>query len=224
MSRVVVAVDVLTQSLGATPELVRRLERWGLVVPRARDEAGRVWVDAEARPRIERVQSLVAAGYAERDIALVIGRIESAGTDRQRVQRVLSLEGFAAAADLAPATITRWLDDRLVRAWAVDEEGAPLFTRGALADARAIAALEALGLADEAPRWARIANGDAAPAETAELRSRIAAHLARLDRATRSLQKLLPRLLAKAPTAPAAPRRRLLLRRGKAVPKADPKT
>lgn len=212
MSRVVIAIDALARASSVAPELLRRLERSGLVTPRARDEAGRVWVDADTRARVERVQSLIAAGYAERDIALVIGRIERADGKR-RVHRVLTLDGFAAAAGLAPAVVARWVEERLLRAWAHDEQGQPLFSRGALADARALDALDALGLRDEARRWAKVARGDADANEIAEMRARIAAHLTRLDRATRALQKLLPRLLAKTP--PTATPRRRLLRRGR---------
>lgn len=215
-----VALGSLARSLGASPELIKRLERAGVIVPLGRDRAGNVWVDTDVRRQVERVQSLMAAGYAEKDIALVIGRIERA-PGRTRSDEVSSRAELAAAASIPPEVLTRWVADGLIAPWATVEGGEPLFERGLVQTACALAALEALGLGDHAQHFAELvragrggvpgSGGQARSGDAiAALHKRIGERLGEVESAAQVLRKLLSQLGV---AAVAKPRRRLQLRR-----------
>jgi len=204
----------LAKALGVTPDLIKRLERAGVIVPLGRDRAGRIWVDADARRQVERVQSLMAAGYPERDIALVIGRIERA-PGRTRIYDVFVLADVASTEAIPPELVTRWVDDGLVAAWGVAETGELLFESGAVAIVSALAALEVLGLSDHAHALVGfIARDPNRPSDAiARLHQVIGQRIGAVERAVRVLRKLLPQLSQSA--APKPRRRPLLRRRGK---------
>jgi len=217
----VVALAGLARALGAAPDLIKRLERAGVIVPLGRDRANQIWVDVDARRQVERVQSLIGAGYAERDIALVIGRVERA-PGRTRIDEVLALAELARAAAVAPEALRRWVLGGLIVPWALAEGGDPLFVRAALGTAKALTALETLGLGEDAPALASFLGRGKAPrtkvpdAAIAALHARVDTRLAQVESAARILRKVLPQLgLAAAPKAP----RRLVPRRRPKVPR-----
>lgn len=218
-----VALGSLARSLGAAPDLIKRLERAGVIVPLGRDRAGQIWVAADVRRQVERVQSLIGAGYAERDIALVIGRVERE-PGRTRVDEVVGLAELAKAAAVTPEDLRRWVTGALVVPWGVAEDGDPLFVRAALGTAKALAALETLGLGADAPALAAFLARDKAPrtkvpdAAIAALHARVDERLQEVEAAARILRKVLPQLgLAAAPKPPRrlVPRRRLKLPRAR---------
>ncbi len=226
-----VALGSLARSLGAPPDLLKRLERAGVIAPLGRDRAGNVWVDADVRRQVERVQSLIAAGYAEKDIALVIGRIERA-PGRTRVDEVVGLAELASAASVTPEAVTRWVDGGLLEPWATIEQGEALFETGTLVTVRSLAALEALGLADHlhafaeferagrelVPRVAGARDTRQPSAAIAALHKAIGERLGEVESAAQVLRKLLARL---GTIAAPPPRRRLNLRRKTRTARGD---
>lgn len=197
MSRVLIAMTDLSRSLGVPADLLRRLERAGLVVPIAKDDNGEQWVDAGARRQVERVQSLIAAGYAERDIALVIGRAER--TDgSSRLESIIGAEELLTKARIERGTLDRWIAQGAIPGWAVEESGAPLFLRRHVVLARALRALELLGLGELVGTWSALARGEpgAAGRELGrELSAELTTRLDDAEHALQTLRKLLPRLV-----------------------------
>jgi hypothetical protein len=221
VSRVVVALGALTKSVGASPELMRKLARAGLVRPIGKDDKGRLWVDAEARRQVERVQTLMAAGYAERDIALVIGKVAAAG-ERVRVDEVCDLEAFAGLVEVPSETVGAWVEASLMPVWGTREDGAPMFLSAAVELGRLFAAAEALDLGAHKALLARVVRGEgrAAGEDIAAFGRFMGERLERLERAVKILRKILPKL----ETPERAPReRRLLARRKKATTRLVPK-
>lgn len=190
----------------ASPELVKRLERAGLIVPLARDEAGRIWVDVDARRQIERFQALIGAGYAERDIALVIGRAERSERGA-RLELVAGVEHLAAASGATAEDIRRWLGEGLLEPWASSEAGEPLMAQGLVEIARALAALETLDLAAHKAAWVA-----AARARDGRIDGALRERLGRIEGAVKALKKLIAALDERAAKRPRA---RLLSRRKK---------
>lgn len=195
-AKVVVPLTALAQSLGAAPGLMKRLDRAGLITPVGRERGGEVWVDSDARRQLERVVALIGAGYAERDIANVIGRIER--TKRTPPAEVITLSALAAATGVSVETARAWVVDGTLHAWAQTEEGEPLFGADAPASARVLAALATLGLGELARAWLHGADDERAAALDV-----VRKHLSAIEGATRVLRKL----------APAEPKRRRLLTR-----------
>ncbi|MFO0747560.1 MAG: hypothetical protein U1F43_18120 [Myxococcota bacterium] len=181
------------ERLAAAPELAKSLEKLGLLVPVARAlKRGPLYYDEAVRPLVERAVALTAAGYAPKDIALVLGRM--AGAKNGAAVDVFPLARLAAAARLDEVRVVAWVERGLVTPWAVDESGAALFTRDALAEVRGLAALEAVGLGALAPGWADDS------LDLAAVRVRVAETLA----AARLLTRLVAKKAAAAKKRPAA--------------------
>lgn len=191
----------------APPELVKRLERAGLIVPIARDEAGRIWVDVDARRQLERVQALIGAGYAERDIALVIGKVERPER-RARLEPVVGVEHLCQEAGASGEDVKRWLAEGLLEPWALTEAGDPILLPADIDLARALAALEALALGAHKAAWVAAVRTPKARIDAA-LRERIT----RLEAAAKTLRKLAATIDERAATR--SSRVRLLSRRRK---------
>ncbi len=204
MSRVVITLASL-RSPGVSSELVKRLERAGLVKPLGRDTGGQVWVDVDARRQLERVQSLIAAGYAERDITLVIGRAERSARD-DRIVEVIGRDELVSRARVGVELLDRWEASGALAPWARDEAGRPLYQRELVPLARAFSALEALGIGEHVAAWARVARGEPDEGDR-ELKALIEARLERAEVALKTLRKLLARLHE---VGTRRPRRRLL--------------
>ena len=198
----------------ATPELVKRLERAGLIVPLARDEAGRTWVDVDARRQIERFQALIGAGYAERDIALVIGKAERPERGA-RLEPIAGVEHLAAASGATAADVLRWRGEGLLEPWAVSEGGEPLMAEGLVEIARALAALEALELGAHKAAWVA-----ATRARDGRIDLALRERLGRIEGAVKVLKKL---IVALDERAARLPRVRLLSRRKKGTTRLPPR-
>jgi len=146
----------LERRLGAMPEVARRLDKLGLLVPCAKtaSRGGEVYFDVGLGAVLERAAALMQAGYAPKDVALVLGRVELAR--REPVVEVLPLADVAERARVAAARIVGaggWLERGLVQAFARDDGDAPLFLLDAVARVRGLAALEALGLGELGADW-----------------------------------------------------------------------
>lgn len=185
MTRPLIRREALTRELSATPELERRLDKLGLLVPVARGgRRGPLYYDAHARGLVERAVALTAAGYAPKDIAHVLGRVER--TPPGPLVEVLGLVPLAGAAKLPVERVSTWVARGLIAPWGADEIGTALFLRSALGDVRGLAALETLGLGELALAWvdgsfdvalvkARVAEAQAAARLLAQLAPKKAA-------------------------------------------------
>lgn len=196
--RILVPLAALAQSLGASLALMKRLDRAGLITPVARERGGEVWVDGDARRQLERVVALIGAGYAERDIASVIGRIER--TKRTPPSEVITSATLSTLAGVTPEALQAWVADGTLQAWALTEAGEPLFGADAPARVRVLASLATLGLERHARAWL-----EGADDERSEALAVVRKHLRDIEGATRVLRKLVP----------AETKRRLLTRRGR---------
>lgn len=216
--RVLIELEVASRQLGAPPDLVRRLVRAGLVVPLGRAESGGRWVEVDARRQIERVRALVAAGYAEKDIAVVIGKVERPEADPGK-HPIYASSTFARLVAAPEASVQGWVEAGLLEPFGVTEDGGLLFTDEAREVARVLAALEQVGLgslaADLASARSCELDEDATRALIASIRHQIAhtkAALGVLDAALPALEKRL------------APQRRRLLTRKKVGTSRAPRT
>ncbi len=206
--RQLVSRQQIVDELGATPEVVRRIERLGLIVPLARDAAGdAVYYEASARQTTSRVLTLIAAGYAEADVALVVGRVATApSAPRKRPRRLITLAELARRVAAPEARIRGWLDAGVLAPWACDAAGDALFEPEAEALARALGALAVIGLEALVPLIGAALATPSGP-EAAALRADLTTHLEQAAAAITALRALARRLAPK--------RRRRLLRRRK---------
>lgn len=207
--RQLVSRQQIVDELGATPEVIRRIERLGLILPLARDAAGdAVYYDLGARHTASRVLTLVAAGYAEADIALVVGRVATdPSAPHKRPQRLITLAELARRIGVPVARIRGWIDVGALTPWAIDAIGDALFEREAEPLARALGALAVIGLDALVPLVGRSLTAPSGP-EAATLHAELTTHLEQAAAAITALRALARRLMPK--------RRRRLLRRRKA--------
>lgn len=207
--------DVAGGTRPAPPELVKRLERAGLIAPIARDESGRIWVDVDARRQIDRVQALIGAGYAERDIALVIGKVERPER-RAHLEPVVGMEHLARESGASADDLRRWLSEGLLEPWALTEHAEPLLSSSSIELARAFAALETLDLGAHKAAWVAAVRAPRGPVDAA-LRER----LGHIEGAARTLRKLVTALDQRALAK--RPRVRLLSGRKKGTTRLSPR-
>jgi len=181
----------LDRDLTAEPDLTKRLVKLRLLVPVARGPrlprtARAVYYDLGARDLVERAATFVAAGYATKDIAHLLGKL--ATNDKPRVIAVIGREALADRVAVAEERIDAWLDAGLIEPWGVDEGGAALFARVEIKRARLLAALDCVGFGERAGDW--LAGG----IERAAARRHITA--------VADAARLLLRSLPKSPRAP----------------------
>ena len=198
LSRVVVGRTELLVRSGVRPELLGRIERAGLVRAMGHSPT-EAYYAREALDQIERVQTLLGAGYAERDVAHVVGKVSaaSAGT----LDRVLEL-------DLERPELRALADAGLIPLWAVTDAGQPLIHAIDQPLCEALAALSVVGLDELAPALAEI--GTSSPGRSfAELAATIDKRLTALSDASARLRKALAQIQRRA-RAPRKGLRRLL--------------
>ncbi len=177
---VVARTDLLVRS-GARVELLARMERAGLLRPIGKSPT-EVYYPREAFARVERVQTLIAAGYAERDVAHVVGKVAEASV--AAVERVIAL-------DTVPDSQT--LPDGLVPLWGRDDSGRRLIRLADLPLCQALLALAAVGLPELAPELSAAlvaAQGGAHEALAAAIEPRLEA----LEGASATLRATLAKL------------------------------
>lgn len=197
--RIVIGRTELLTRTALRPEQLTRIERNNLVRPLG-ESARETYYPREALAQVERVQTLIAAGYAERDVAHVVGRV--AAVTGSLIDRVVELD---------PASASALSEDRLIPIWAVTEAGQPLIHVLDQPLCEALMALRTLGLgALAAPLSGAVAETD--PSALAELRRTIERHLDTLDEASILLRKRLTKL-APSRGSRAQGLRRLLRRR-----------
>lgn len=179
--RIVIGRAELLARAGLRPEQLARIERHNLVRPLGASTR-ETFYPREALTQLERVQTLVAAGYAERDVAHVVGRV-AAATDAP-IDRVVELD---------PASSSALSDGGLIPIWAVTEAGLPLVHVLDQPLCEALIALSTVGLGELAPALSS-ASASNDPAALTELRRAIERHLDALDAASSTLRKNLVRL------------------------------
>lgn len=137
-----VARGELVARTGATLELLRRLERARLLRPIGRSSVD-LYYPAEARQQVERVQTLLAAGYAERDVAVVVGKVIDA--TRTKAEVVVELAQAAVRCDGSEAEVMSLCERGLAPVWAVTEGGRTLLAESDLPLVGALNALAVIG-------------------------------------------------------------------------------
>lgn len=165
---------------GARVELLTRMERAGLLRPIAVSPT-EVYYAPDALAQVERVQTLVAAGYAERDVAHVAGRVAVSATTP--VENVLELDKVPGAAGIA---------DGLVPLWGQSEAGQRLIRHADEDLCYALVALPLMGLSDLSQ--ALVAAMTGVSGDSSELRAKIEARLTELDHASTTLRATLAKL------------------------------
>lgn len=141
-------LDALCRLLGTRPDLVRRLEKGRLIAPAGRDSARKPLYDGEGRRRLERVRELLQAGYAERDIAAVLGLVEE--RDDHTRETWLTTTDIIAPPRNAAAEIARAVDLGLVAVAALRDDDVPLFSAASSGRIACVLDLIELGLSAEA--------------------------------------------------------------------------
>ncbi len=139
--RAVISRTALVDALKAPPAFLRRVERLGLLNPVARTARHELYYPAEVLERLVHVQSLLAAGYAEKDIGHVLGRVVA------EVRSEPALVCTASELAVAPEVLDTFLERRLVEVWGETSDGQRLFAVGESERVRVLCALEELGLA-----------------------------------------------------------------------------
>lgn len=197
--RIVIGRAELLVRSGLRPEQLARIERHNLVRP-VGASTRETFYPREALAQLERIQTLIAAGYAERDVAHVVGKVAAAADTP--IDRVFELD---------PASSSSLSEGGLIPIWAVTEAGQPLVHVLDQPLCEALIALSAVGLGELAPLLSSAANSSE-PASLADLRRTIERHLDTLEAAAAHLRKNLTRL---APAGPGKARglRRFLRRR-----------
>jgi len=194
-ARLVIARGQLLALTGVKSELVRRFERVGVVVPLAKS-AREIYYPAQARPQLERVQTLLSAGYAERDIAHVVGRVSS--TERQALESVHELGEVARSLGVEVALLEGFISRDLVIVWGRTEAGEALVGAAELGLVEALVSLSALGLDSSLQDFAATHRGSSTAVNMSELRQSIAARLDVVEAATAVLRKATAALKRKA--------------------------
>lgn len=187
-ARVVIPERELLARVGMAEALFLRALRAGLVVPLGRSTRD-TYYHGEAVAQLERVQTLLAAGYAERDVALVVGRVQ--GAETRAVARVVELEELAM--NHSAGTLRALVEQGLLPIWGVTEAGRRLLLEQDEDLALAITALASLGLDEHTESLGLLASGRPTTPFT-ELRARIEARLVEFDGAAKALRRALPRL------------------------------
>ncbi|MCC6622965.1 MAG: hypothetical protein IT385_17025 [Deltaproteobacteria bacterium] len=177
----------LDHDLASAPELSRRLEKLGVLAPVARASArgGAVYYDAGVASIVERARALLGAGYASKDIALVLGRVEEGR--REPVIEVADLAEVVQRTGVAAERIAGpegWVARGLVPVWGRDGADAPLFASDVVPRVRVLAALEALGMGALAADW--LAGAIDVP--------RVRARLAEIQAAVKLLTRAMPKV------------------------------
>lgn len=197
-SRVVVARAELLSRSGVQSELFSRIERAGLVRAIGRSPT-EVYYPREAIGQVERVQTLIAAGYAERDVAHVVGK--AVATHAATLDRVIEL-------DLDRPELRALSEAGLIPLWAVTDAGQPLIHVIDVPLCDALAALPVVGLGELSPALAEVGVG--APSRRfEELAVAIDTRLTVLNDASAQLRKALA-LLRRRAHVPRKGLRRLL--------------
>lgn len=217
-SRILIELEASSKQVGAPPDLVRRLVRAGLVVPLGKAESGGRWVEIDARRQIERVRALVAAGYAEKDIAVVIGKVERPDADPGK-HPIHSLPTFARMVAAPEDLVRRWVEDGVLEAFGRTEDGELLFAGDARDTARLLLALDHLGLAMLAADLTSARSGDLDADRTRALLETLKRRAVQTKAALTVLDAALPALERRL-----APRPRRLLARKKVGTTRAPRT
>lgn len=197
--RIVIGRAELLVRASLRPEQLARIERHNLVRP-VGASARETFYPREALAQLERVQTLIAAGYAERDVAHVVGKVAAA--NEAPIDRVVELD---------PASSSALTEGGLIPIWAVTEAGQPLVHVLDQPLCEALLVLSTLGLGELAPALSSAAKSSE-PTTMADLKRTIERHLETLDKASTLLRKNLARLNP-AGTGRARGLRRLLRRR-----------
>lgn len=180
--RIVIGRAELLVRAGLRPEQLTRIERHNLVRP-VGVSARETFYPVGALAQLERVQTLIAAGYAERDVAHVVGKVAAA--NEAPIDRVVELD---------PASSSALSEAGLIPLWAVTEAGQPLVHVLDQPLCEALLALTTLGLGEHMAALSAAANSSET-ATLAELRRAIERHLDTLDAASALLRKSLTRLV-----------------------------
>ena len=178
--RIVIGRTELLTRVALRPDQLARIERSNLVRPLGAS-ARETFYPREAVAQLERIQTLIAAGYAERDVAHVVGRVAAAPD--APIDRVIELD---------PSSSSALTDGALIPIWGVTESGQPLVHVLDQPLCEALIALSTVGLGELAPALSAAAAND--PDALAELRRGIERHLDTLDAASALLRKNLARL------------------------------
>ena len=196
--------DALCRMVGVRPDLVKRLVKARLLAAFGRDAARMPLFDAEGRRRLERVRDLLQAGYAEKDIATVLGLVEDrngdGGVTWLGIDDILTPPGHGVAA------LARAESHGLMLADARRDDDTPLFEARHAHRIAMVCDLLAIDLVDDA-RALAARHGHAL--DTADLR-RLLDHVEVKRQAANRLSRLL------AAELPPTPRRTILrVRRGR---------
>jgi len=189
--RLVISRSQLMAQTGLSVELVRRFERVGLVSPVAKS-AREVYYATEALQQMERVQTLMAAGYAERDIAHVVGRVASPELDG--LVKVDEVDAVAIALGVDEGVLDGLSRRGVLVPWGRTHAGAALVAKADIALLGALVALVALGLDASVEDYVAAHRGDVSPEAIADLRARIQARIVGVETAASAMRKALSAL------------------------------
>lgn len=193
-ARLVIARGQLLALTGVKAELVQRFERVGVVVPLAKS-AREVYYAAEARQQLERVQTLLSAGYAEKDIAHVVGRVSN--TERPALESVHELGDVARSLRVEEARLEELATRELFAVWGRTEAGQALVGAVELVLIEGLVSLSALGLDALLPDFAATHRGPSSPEAMRELSRSIEARVDAVEAATGALRRALVALTRK---------------------------
>jgi hypothetical protein len=196
--------DALCRTVGVRPDLVKRLVKARLLAPSGRDATRQPLFDADGRRRLERVRDLLQAGYAEKDIATVLGLVADRNDDATvtwlSIDDILTPPGHGATA------LARAAAHGLALANALRDDETPLFEARHAHRVAMVCDLIAIDLVDDARA---LAARHGQPLATADLR-RLLDHVDIKRQAANRLARLL------AAELPPTPRRTILrVRRGR---------
>ncbi len=193
-ARLVVARGQLLTLTGAKGELIRRFERVGVVVQLARS-AREVYYASEARQQLERVQTLLSAGYAEKDIAHVVGRVSN--TERPNLESVHELAVVARSLRVEMGDLEELATRGLIAVWGRTDAGEALVGAAELGLIEGLVSLSALGLDVLLPDFAATHRGSTSAEAMRELSRSIEARVDVVEAATTALRKAMAALTRK---------------------------